>query len=147
MEDLAVQIIENSTKFDLMVAAKVKAVLLNDTGLMALWTSMYSLIQKMSLIESSTTPSPLFTTTTSNYLNSNVNQNNKINNLLNQLIELQVKHNIQYKKLLDSKKPIEQLTFSSDPDVDTKIKDVFTSLSFLSKVHNISFKDFYLKLN
>lgn len=146
MEDLANELMANSSQFDLLLTAKVKALLLNDTGITSLWQAMYGLVQKMAKIESTTTPPPPVTTT-SNYLNSNVAVNNKINNLLNKLLELQAQNSIQYKQLLNSKKPLEELTFHLDSDVDVQVKDVFARLAFLSKLYNISFKDFYRELN
>jgi len=144
MDSIISQLLHNSSDFSEVLQIKIKEVLLNDTTVTALWSTMFKLVQRVRTLEL-TTPAP-FATTTANYLNTDVTQNQKINDLLNKLLELQVKHGLKYRELLKSKKPLDSLVFSSNPEIDAQVKKVFQSLAFLSKVYNISFKDFYLKL-
>jgi len=151
MEYLINILIQNSTDFHTLVAQKVKDTLLNDTVLNSVYEHMFTLYQRLTIAEekinllAATTPRP-FSTTTSNYLNSDVDVNNQINAALNRLVELQFLHGLKFKDILNPSTVIDDLTISSQPTVNSEVKETLKTLSLLSAIYPITLKEFFEKL-
>ncbi len=90
-----------------------------------------------------TTPRPQISTTTANYINTNVAVNNEINYSLNRLLELKSLYGLEYGVLLRSGKDLSQITFSPDSHINDEVVRLLQKINVHAKAHNLTFKAFF----
>lgn len=152
MEDIVVQMLQNSSIFAEILQEDVSTAVANDTNIQSMGLNMYAFFQRLGAVEEKlellekTTTRPI-EKSTKIYLNSNAKLNNQINDDLNRLLEIQALKGVKYQELFQTNKPINKLVFSLDPAIDTEVKSILTRLNVLSKTFSLSFKDFFDKLD
>lgn len=162
LEYLTTELLSNSTDFDIMLNSKLKAFVLNETEMSQIYQNQLALLQKWKeaqaeiakamseiAILKATTPRPI-QTTTSNYVNENVAANSDINRILNRLFELQQINGIEYAPFFDLPDKSKDFQFSSDPVIDSEVKEMFNDLNYYNIEYNTdadAIKHFFDKMN
>lgn len=93
-----------------------------------------------------TTPKPFYTSTTQAYVRGNSEANAEINRLLNRLLDLRLTKGLAYLAVMKTDAAGVTPNYSSDPDIDAEVRQIFAKLMVYAKMYNLSFRKYLARL-